>query len=634
MTGFGFGFLAREQEQEQLLQVLADASSPLTVVTVLGMGGVGKSQLLREVYAKARCSGWSAQWLDYTYETAPWAVLDRYFHARTASCDPTVLFIDHADQRPELEAWLANKMGECDLDGTRFRPLALDTESFTHSSYVVMIARRTPFTALRQRSFSRARLHECVLSPFTWHELSAKMSVSSADDTAVWQLFRLTGGHPSAIAYALKEGFTAECTPRPGLERRFIFNVTRLFTEELRHIHPPAVQALFGLALLCEATQDELAAVLGAGVDWQVYDALVQLSMTNIGSFGVRIHDTAARLLRLDMRWRAPQQTNVLLTRALVCRARRIVTLTRARPAGQGRELDCSFGRGVEPYHRQERAAHELSGAMTLLVEFGRLCDPDVGYAFTAMEMEMETVASLRFASVLVSALADESSVWCAEHVVPVWARPFLSKGTPPEGTSVVRDFSVGMAEHDDSDTQLALCEAAATSSPSALFYQFDGRADLSSWLLQVAGLSPVGHSTRYLQGKRKIRVTSSASTEPPATSSVAVWAPCTESDVRDLLKHLNHQIYLQEFVKERRWPITAKELRDQLVGMLITGQPQLPLTTEQQRVLRVSYLERPGTVIAVSDRLAMSRSTYYRILAEAQRNLTEVIALKRSWNE
>lgn len=100
------------------------------------------------------------------------------------------------------------------------------------------------------------------------------------------------------------------------------------------------------------------------------------------------------------------------------------------------------------------------------------------------------------------------------------------------------------------------------------------------------------------------------------------------EDDVRQILRRLNHIPWLNDFVDVRALPMDGAELRDRVLGLLIADVPPEPLCKDDQRVLRVTYLERPGTAVAISARLAMSRSTYYRQLAEAHERLTAALSV------
>lgn len=103
---------------------------------------------------------------------------------------------------------------------------------------------------------------------------------------------------------------------------------------------------------------------------------------------------------------------------------------------------------------------------------------------------------------------------------------------------------------------------------------------------------------------------------------------PLGEEDIRDSLRHFHHTQYLTEFAKERQLNLTGDALRDLMLGFLVTEQVPLPFTKEQQRILRITYMDRPGNAEAIANRLAISRTTYYRQLAEAHRNFAEVFTV------
>jgi hypothetical protein len=100
------------------------------------------------------------------------------------------------------------------------------------------------------------------------------------------------------------------------------------------------------------------------------------------------------------------------------------------------------------------------------------------------------------------------------------------------------------------------------------------------------------------------------------------------EEDIRDSLRHFHHTQYLTEFAKERQLNLTGDAFRDLMLGFLVTEQVPPPFTKEQQRILRVTYMDRHGNAEAIANRLAISRTTYYRQLAEAHRNFAEVFTV------
>lgn len=98
------------------------------------------------------------------------------------------------------------------------------------------------------------------------------------------------------------------------------------------------------------------------------------------------------------------------------------------------------------------------------------------------------------------------------------------------------------------------------------------------------------------------------------------------ESVVRSALRGFHRLSYLNDLARDHQLEISGRVFQDLLLGILVAADPPVPLTKEHQRLLRLTYIERPGTADAIASRLAMSRTTYYRQLAEAQVRMAEAV--------
>lgn len=117
-----------------------------------------------------------------------------------------------------------------------------------------------------------------------------------------------------------------------------------------------------------------------------------------------------------------------------------------------------------------------------------------------------------------------------------------------------------------------------------------------------------------------------SALVSPNQEVTVAALRPIAEPVVRSALRGFHRVSYLNDLARDHQLDISGKAFQDLMLGILVAAEAPSPLSREHQRVLRVTYVEKPGTADAIAARLAMSRTTYYRQLAEAQARMAEAL--------
>lgn len=107
---------------------------------------------------------------------------------------------------------------------------------------------------------------------------------------------------------------------------------------------------------------------------------------------------------------------------------------------------------------------------------------------------------------------------------------------------------------------------------------------------------------------------------------AVPMFRPVSESVVRSALRGFHRVSYLNDLARDYQLDMSGKAFQDLLLGILVAADAPPPLTLEHQRLLRVTYVEKPGTADAIAARLAMSRTTYYRQLADAHERMAEAL--------
>lgn len=688
------------EQRAQVVPVLRMPERPVTVISVTGMPGTGKTCFLRDLFQYAVAHGVQAQWLDCRAERPPFADIRSFLTPGTGERSHAVLFVDHADACAEWALQLARLLDD-GLDALPGHPARVTSgpgPSIASPRRVLVVAHRTwhPGPAHGPHAASQRWL-TCQLGVWTAAEAetAARHLSPSLDPVRVRLLHRWTGGHPGAFVCALGSPLVPQrsvaATFRP-VVRGFVEELVAVRTGEARggpSHEPTAVSALFALAFLDTAHQDELSEAVGEPLSWQDFDALTRLSTVTAGPDGAHLHPAVARLLRQDLHWCAPIQARRLLQHAVLTAARRASPAHLVPRPNPGRT-----GTSAAPVS-PAAAVRWLAHALTLLMEFWGLDDETTSTVWTeplqgftkehwaAGELPMElnrllSATELAWANEILASPGSGVRVWRDSErrlaAASLWApmgqvstfagrqgvsRAALSDRADRDGETMVIPLPVatenaGEPEGDLEVTWIADALVEALQSGQTLYfrpteawptwastllgpgvegpdgettaYRFDGCIDLSSWLRAVLGTAP-DESNRISTEERALDP--SRADAPPDEMALprldAGGFQPTEADVRELLKHLNHFGFLEEFVKERGVPGSVQAVRDQLVGLLITDQVEPPLTAEQQRLLRLTYLDRSGTAISIAQRMAMSRTTYYRVLADAHRHFAEV---------
>lgn len=117
-----------------------------------------------------------------------------------------------------------------------------------------------------------------------------------------------------------------------------------------------------------------------------------------------------------------------------------------------------------------------------------------------------------------------------------------------------------------------------------------------------------------------------SAMVSPEPREAAQMFPPITEAAVRSALRGFHRVSYLNDLARDHRLGMGGKAFQDLMLGILVAADAPSPLTLEHQRLLRVTYVEKPGTADAIATRLAISRTTYYRQLADAHERMAEAL--------
>ena len=659
-------FVGRAGELAWLDQWLGASQPPTQVALLQGIGGIGKSTLLRRMADKARAAGAAVAILDLEMTGLAPATLLQHLNgqlpapaaARAAADGHRLIAIDHYDDANRIDDWVrAELLPQCPARGCLI---------------VVASRRGLPDWWRDDPSWAR-RIRRFPLQPLTdaeARELLGRSGVgASLREADLKALVRAAHGLPLALAVRANN-------PELPIDAAAVpFGITtRLF----REVTDPGLEAVLdALAVLHHADQDLLGACLEQPVSASLYRRTASLPFVTASPGGLRLHEVIREHLQQDLTARAPHRRNRLQHKAVeairrrlgdplsssdlrrldglnllyLCREAMASALFFTVPGGEGPEYS------IGPLRRQEipvlqdllesalvdmnqfRDTAEAHQLLEVVVEhlpgsISVLRQGDGGpEAFTAViPLHRDSLPILSSFALVSNYLAAFTASELAKlRVPPSQADTFLWIGGPAPGTPEQgRPFWPHLLRHTISlladggrlvfVTNSAGIVAGAeplgfrpvpgtarhpSSAPEPLRYlELDLRhGRFAAWALAFLD----DHFSRP---------TESGSTDEPAGHESAAAhsaAPPSPDELMPYLRWVLKNLPRPGAVDRR----TVSRLR----RILTAGTPFSPLTPELQQLLRVTYLdgsEPHRKAFAIAEELNISRPTYFRRLNEA----------------
>lgn len=372
-------FVGRDEELAALDQWLSERDAPTRVFSVIGMGGSGKSTLLLQMAERARRHGVAAVWIDgracnrtppgfieYLAATGLGATglegtglegtglgatgpgATRPGATRPGATGPGAtgpaatgpgLPSGHSPEGASLAAFLPRPGGRSvwcidnyedleSLDGwLRERFFA----QFPASGHLVVLATRQQLPDGWQNDPGwRTRLRVLPLEPLTRQQSRTYLERSGVAEHLIDDLVRHAGGLPLALSLAAdvleRNGDAFHLSERDGLRAvnaRLLLEATETEVRSLLDV----------LAVVPEADEDLLGAVLGAPVPGEHVASLARLSFVQCIGANLRLHDVARHYLSLDLRRRDPMAFRRMRHRAVHALLNRLETVTKTQRA-------------------------------------------------------------------------------------------------------------------------------------------------------------------------------------------------------------------------------------------------------------------------------------------------------------
>ncbi|WP_434752624.1 nSTAND1 domain-containing NTPase [Paenibacillus amylolyticus] len=306
----GKRFVGRARELMILEQWFDNEEAPMTIFSVTGMGGIGKSSLLSEMLSIAREREATAIWMD----------------GRACGTTPSV-FMDYFISTLGLELGLPTSNGSHLVSLLKAMPrekrlvIAVDNyeelallESWfmevfiakLHLRGILIILASRPELSAAWRTHPRLyqRLVQLQLQHFTADEVAAYIATAGSLNPSIAGIItRMTDGHPLGLALAVEAADQERNLPQAEwVELSHMISARLLLELTTPRLHP-MVEVL---TLLETANQELLSAVLGITVKPEEYHMLMRMSFIRSAPDGLALHDMARVHLMRDFRQREP----------------------------------------------------------------------------------------------------------------------------------------------------------------------------------------------------------------------------------------------------------------------------------------------------------------------------------------
>ncbi|WP_146246399.1 AAA family ATPase [Actinoplanes xinjiangensis] len=300
-------FVGRDRESAVFRAALRQERGAPSTLFVHGMGGIGKSTLVRRFADEAEAAGRTVVLVDGRYiDPSPDG-----FRTQTKEAfddDHAVLLIDAFEHCQGLEHWLRD----------HFLP------TLPERTVIVLAGRCPPSRDWTTDVAWTGSLAVMSLEPLDEQAALDLLSRRGADDSTSREILAFTGGHPLALSLA---GVLAAAGP-PG--RTPWTPGPDVLTALLNHLVGDLPSDRHRLALETAAhnyttTEDLLGAVVGRQHAAALFAWLRDLPFAEPGRNGLTVHELVSEVLDRDLRWRDPQgyeQMHNAGVRHLIDRAR------------------------------------------------------------------------------------------------------------------------------------------------------------------------------------------------------------------------------------------------------------------------------------------------------------------------
>ena len=308
----GKRFVGRARERMTLEQWFDHDEAPMTIFSITGMGGIGKSSLLSEMLSIARERGAIALWMDgRSCGTTPSVFMENFISTlglilevpersethplsllKVMSTEKRlVIAVDNYEELTLLESWF----------------MEVFIAKLHLSGVLIILASRSELSAAwRTHPRLYQQLVQMQLQHFTTEEVTEYIATAGQLKPSVaGTITRMTDGHPLGLALAVEAADQGRNLPHVDWAEFSQMISARLLLELTTPRLHPMVEVL---TLLETANQELLSAVLDITIPQEEYHMLRRMSFIRSAPDGLALHDMARVHLMRDFRQREPHR--------------------------------------------------------------------------------------------------------------------------------------------------------------------------------------------------------------------------------------------------------------------------------------------------------------------------------------
>ncbi|GAP98885.1 hypothetical protein [Leptolyngbya sp. NIES-2104] len=275
-------FVGRESECQLFRDAIASPILPFSVLYLSGMGGIGKTMLIRQFAQICRSLNISTTYLDgRNFESSPQTFLNAVGGIGSAR---HVLFIDSYERLTSLETWLREEF----------------LSQLPDQTLIVLASRTAPSSAWRTDPGWNALFYAIALQHLSPEDRQLYLKKRSIPPLP--EIVNFTQGHPLALSltadlYIQDEGLVSDAS----------FSVTQILLETFLEEVPSSAHrlALGACAIANSTTETLLSELLQQSDVHELFEWLRGLSFIQSERFGLVLDSVAREAIISDLRWRS-----------------------------------------------------------------------------------------------------------------------------------------------------------------------------------------------------------------------------------------------------------------------------------------------------------------------------------------
>lgn len=320
-SGPARSFIGRSQDLDDLRSWLGTPRAPSQIVSISGIGGIGKTTLMSEMAEVCRRASVKVVWLDgrtfarrsTDFLSGIEMILEQEYGASrqgTASTldsilrffetHRTVVFIDNCEDLTSVEGWLLS----------RFIP-----QLPKHNHLFVLASKSGLPLSWRTNPTTHGLMRSRTLHLFTTSEAKDYLNYHKIPTTMMETIIARAQGHPLSLALAVD----AFHNQNPENALHLVENIPNLVSAEiLQEVTSPSIfEALQVLSILSDARFADLHNLIPS---FQIgdYRQLSKLSFVRAVGQELTMHDVVARMLRQDFQTRDKRAFQAYCRRAMM----------------------------------------------------------------------------------------------------------------------------------------------------------------------------------------------------------------------------------------------------------------------------------------------------------------------------